>query len=150
MLHYLCVGLRITIIQSHTNTMQQIRTHKAVTRRVENKKLLSRRRQLEYRMPLTSVMLVLPCVQLTWPSLMWSRQFYAGTVKHHNVCKRHVAIGTGFKQTEHTIFLHVSSMGLKLQLLSSALWRNYAKIVSKFWKSNLTRHTQQPISWSHL
>ena len=29
--------------------MQQTRTHKAVTRRVEAKKLLSRRRQLEYR-----------------------------------------------------------------------------------------------------
>ena len=27
---------------------------------------------------------------------------YAGTVKRQNVCKRHVAIGTGFKQTERT------------------------------------------------
>ena len=26
---------------------------------------------------------------------------YAGTVKSHNVCKCHVAIDTGFKQTEH-------------------------------------------------
>ena len=49
MLHYLLVGLRITITQSHTHTMQQTRAHKAVTRRVEAKKLLSRRRQLEYR-----------------------------------------------------------------------------------------------------
>ena len=26
---------------------------------------------------------------------------YACTLKSHNVCKRHIAIGTGFKQTEH-------------------------------------------------
>ena len=43
---------------------------------------------------------------------------YAGTVKHHNVCKRYVAIGTGFKQSEHTIFLHVISMGLKLYCMA--------------------------------
>ena len=48
MLHYLRVGLRITITQSHTHTMQQTRMHKAVTLRVEAKKLLSRRRQSEY------------------------------------------------------------------------------------------------------
>ena len=33
--------------------------------------------------------------------------------------KRHVAIDTGFKQTEHTIFVHVISMELKFQLLLS-------------------------------
>ena len=49
-LHYLHVGLRITITQSHKHTMQQTRTHKAVTRCVEAKKLLSRRRQSEYSM----------------------------------------------------------------------------------------------------
>ena len=38
-------------------------------------------------------------------------ELYAGTVKHHSVCKRHVSIDTGFKQTERTIFLHVVSMG---------------------------------------
>ena len=50
MLHYLCVGLRITIMQSHTHTMQQTRTHRAVTWRVEAKKLLSCQRQSEYSM----------------------------------------------------------------------------------------------------
>ena len=45
---------------------------------------------------------------------------YAGTVKRHNLCKHHVAIDTGVKQTERTIFLHVISMGLRLQLLSRA------------------------------
>ena len=49
MLHYLRVGSRITITQSHKHTMQQTHTHKAVTGRVEAKKLLSRRRQSEYR-----------------------------------------------------------------------------------------------------
>ena len=39
---------------------------------------------------------------------------YAGTVKRHNVYKRHVAIDIGFKQTERAIFLHVISMGQKL------------------------------------
>ena len=47
-LNYLRVGLRITITQSHMHTMQQTYTHKAVTRRDEVKKLLSRRRQSEY------------------------------------------------------------------------------------------------------
>ena len=48
MLHYLRVGLGIIITQSHTHTMQQTRTHKAVTRCVEAKMLLSRRRQSKY------------------------------------------------------------------------------------------------------
>ena len=48
MLHYLLVGSSITITQSHTHTMQQTHMHKAVTGRVEAKKLLSRRRQSEY------------------------------------------------------------------------------------------------------
>ena len=42
MLHYLCVGSRITITQSLTHAMQQTHMHKAVTGRVEAKKLLSR------------------------------------------------------------------------------------------------------------
>ena len=36
---------------------------------------------------------------------------YAGTVKRHNICKRHVSNDTGFKQIERDIFLHVNSMG---------------------------------------
>ena len=39
------------------------------------------------------------------------RFVYAVKVKRHNVCKRHVAIDTGFKQTERTICLCVISMG---------------------------------------
>ena len=54
-------------------------------------------------------------------SLLCNDRFlYVGTVKRHNVCKRHIAIDAGFKQTERTIFLHAISMGLKLYLLSSA------------------------------
>ena len=49
MLHYLRVGSRITIMQSHTHTMKQMHMHKAVTGHVEAKKLLSSRRQSEYR-----------------------------------------------------------------------------------------------------
>ena len=37
MLHYLHVGSRITITQSHAHTMQQTHTHKTVTGRVEAK-----------------------------------------------------------------------------------------------------------------
>ena len=40
----------------------------------------------------------------------WWCMAYAGTVKQF-VCKRHVAIDTGFKQTKRAIFLHVISMG---------------------------------------
>ena len=52
---------------------------------------------------------------------------YAGTVKRHNVCKRHVAIDTGLIQTERTIFLHVIrdylyiGMGHCAQLLETIL-----------------------------
>ena len=39
---------------------------------------------------------------------------YAGTVKRHNVYKRHFATDTlAVKQIERTIILHVISMGLK-------------------------------------
>ena len=48
MLHYLRAGSRIAIMQSHTHTMQQTHTHKAVTRRVKAKKLLSRLSQSDY------------------------------------------------------------------------------------------------------
>ena len=67
MLHYLRVGLRITITQSHTHTMQQTHMHKAVTQRVEAKKLLSRRRQSEYS-----------CVQWSHPLLVNTRKFKGG------------------------------------------------------------------------
>ena len=47
--------------------------------------------------------------------IIWARELknnlYAVKVKRHNVCKRHVAIDTDFKQTERTIFLCVISMG---------------------------------------
>ena len=36
---------------------------------------------------------------------------YAGIVKRCNVCKHHISIDTGFKQTERAIFLHVISLG---------------------------------------
>ena len=49
-------------------------------------------------------------------------------MKRHSVCKRHVAIDTGFKQTERTIFLHVILMGLKLQLLPSTFLKKLLKV----------------------
>ena len=45
---FACRPARITITQSHIHTMQQRHTYKAVTGRVEAKKLLSRQRQSEY------------------------------------------------------------------------------------------------------
>ena len=47
-------------------------------------------------------------------NLHFASQEYAGILKCHNVCKRHIAIETGFKQTECTIFLYVISVGQKL------------------------------------
>ena len=35
-------------------------------------------------------------------------------MKRHNVCKGHVSIDIGFKQTKRTIFLHIIPMGQKL------------------------------------
>ena len=84
MLHYLRVGLHITIMQSHTHTMQQTRTHKAVTRRIEAIKLLSRRKQSEYRTPLTStgtrISLILLRFQHTLPSSMSMHQLWDWSV----------------------------------------------------------------------
>ena len=37
-------------------------------------------------------------------------EVYAGTVKPH-MCKRHISIDAGFKQTEHVILLHVIQWG---------------------------------------
>ena len=50
-LHYLRVGSRITFTQSHTQKMQQTRSHKAVTGRVEAKfySLVEGNRSLVYR-----------------------------------------------------------------------------------------------------
>ena len=47
-LHSLCEGSHIIILQLHTHTMQQTYMDKAVTGGVEAKKLLSSQRQLEY------------------------------------------------------------------------------------------------------
>ena len=53
MLHYLRIGLCITITQSHTHTMEQTRTHKAVTWRVEakNYSLVKGNRSIEGQAP---------------------------------------------------------------------------------------------------
>ena len=48
LLYYLRVRL-MTITQSHTDTMHQMHMHKAVTERIEAKKLLSRQGQSDYR-----------------------------------------------------------------------------------------------------
>ena len=58
------------------------------------------------------------------------RNAYDGTVRRHNVCKRHVAIDTSVKQTERTIFLQVISVEQKLSLLSSAFFEEEMPKVS--------------------
>ena len=62
---------------------------------------------------------------------------YNGTVKRHYVCKCHVAIDIGVKQSEDTIFLQVISMGLKLWLFS------FLCILEE-------TISQEPIFWSRL
>ena len=47
---------------AHTHTMQQTHTHKAVTRRVEAKKLLSRRRHSEYSVSVMTSYIIIPLV----------------------------------------------------------------------------------------
>ena len=48
LLHCMSVRLRIGYTQAYVQIMQHTHTHKAVTGRVEAKKLLSRRRQSNY------------------------------------------------------------------------------------------------------
>ena len=50
------------------------------------------------------------CILLLLTFLWRTMCEYAGTVTHHNVCKRHSFLDIGFKQTEHAIFLHVIPM----------------------------------------
>ena len=59
----------------------------------------------------------------------------AGTVKHQNVCKCHISLDTGFKQSERAFFLQVVSMWKKFDLLFNIyLKKLYAKIVNEFLK----------------
>ena len=60
LLHCMRVQLRYGYTRAYAQIMQHTHTHKAVTGRVEVKKLLSRRRQLNYRH------LVGNCTVTTW------------------------------------------------------------------------------------
>ena len=54
-------------------------------------------------------------------------------MKRHNVCKRHVAIDTDFKQYLNVPFSPlISSMGFKLQLLSSAFLKELCHLSVNF------------------
>ena len=53
-------------------------------------------------------------------------------MKRDNVCKRHVAMNTGVKQTESTIFSTLFQWDLNCNCFQVHFERNYAKIVSKF------------------
>ena len=61
--------MRKTIKQSHTHTMQQTHVHKAVTGRIEAKKLLSCRRQSEYNKSYGGIKLVWIWRISTWLKL---------------------------------------------------------------------------------
>ena len=49
---------------------------------------------------------------------MYCAERYADSVKRHNVCKRHVTIDTGVKQTERTIFLHVTCYFNRIRIVN--------------------------------
>ena len=82
-----------------------------------------------------------------WPS-RWAnhpgRPWPTGTVKRHYVYKHHSFLDTAFKQTKRNIFLHVIPLRWRMELLSNM--RSCAKIVNKFWKSLLTKLSQEPTS----
>ena len=63
--------------------------------------------------------------------------------KCQNVCKCHITIDTGFKQTERTVFLRVISIGLKSHLLSNVYFKkwcpNCQKILEIITHKTLTR-----------
>ena len=68
-----------------------------------------------------------------------STYVYDGTVKRHNLCKRHVSIDTGFKQTERAIFSMLFQWDknwicFKFKCI-------FEETVSKFWKSYKTHRT---------
>ena len=105
MLHYLRVGSRITIAQSHTHTMQQTYTHKAVTGRVEVKMLLSRRRQSEY-----SCKFLLDSKAYSGIPFLRTRLILDGTILveyatvYHSAIKRNIFI-TKFSKNSTTLVL---------------------------------------------
>ena len=93
-----------------------------------------------------TIILFIPGFCLTEQDLL----LHTGTGKRHNVCKRHVAIETCFKQTERTIFSphYFNEIKIATACFQVHFWKNYAKIVSRFWKSYLRRLSQEPISQS--
>ena len=56
---------------------------------------------------------------------------YAGTVKCHNICKRHISIGTGIKLNK-PVFSTLFQWHKYCNCFRMYIWRNCAKIVSKF------------------
>ena len=93
------------------------------------------------------------CMMQLWEHWGQSRKaerpfLYAGTVKRHNVCKCHVAIDTGVKQFERTIFPTLFQWNCNC--FQVYFWRNCAEIESEVWKSYLTILSQEPISWARV
>ena len=78
-------------------------------------------------------------INRSWP--------YAGTVKRHNICNRHVAIDTEVKQTERTSFSIRYFNGIKIV---TAFKCNFEETMPKL-SFNLGNHiSQEPISRSRL
>ena len=65
LLHCIRARLRINYTRAYAQIMQHMHTHKVVTRRVEPKKLLSRRRQSNYSRPLQNVLHTWSFVRIT-------------------------------------------------------------------------------------
>ena len=58
-------------------------------------------------------------------------------MKRHNVCKRHIAIDTGFKQTEGTIFPLCYFNGIKnFNCFQMYIWRTVPKLSVNFGNHN--------------
>ena len=70
---------------------------------------------------------------------------YAGTVKRHNVCKRHVSIDTSFKQTERTIPPPRYFNGIKIVTAFKCIFGE-KKTVQKLSVYFGNRISQEPIS----
>ena len=112
--HYLHVGSRITITQSHTHAMQQTHTHKAVTGQ-QSQKRDSRRRQSKYRGFSSDVTAAKSCKSRCSQPPCWIFFALSGIGKSHKICSHSLLLNP------HKAKLHRSNNVINIYSLTASL-----------------------------